>query len=64
MNYYTYIHIYNQSILNFIVMFPFYLFRNIGFIPKIKEIRRLAIGSIIKSIQKESSKDVSHDFSS
>ena len=45
MNYYTYIHMYNQSILHFIVMFPFYLFRNIWFYSKNKEFAGLAIGT-------------------
>lgn len=36
MNYYTYIHIYNQSVLHFVVMFSVYLFRNIWLYSKDK----------------------------
>ena len=44
MNYYTYIHMYNQSISHFIIIFSICL-EIYGFIPKIKEIRWLAIGT-------------------
>ena len=36
MNYYTYIHMYNQSISHFIIIFSVYLFRNIWFYSKNK----------------------------
>lgn len=45
MNYYTYIHMYNQSISHFIIIFSVYSFRNIWLYSKIKEIRWLAIGT-------------------
>lgn len=45
MNYYTYIHMYNQSISHFIIFFRSICLEIYGFIPKIKEIRWLAIGT-------------------